>query len=254
MNTRYLFRSLAVLTSLCTVGAFAAQGGQDAIANNTPGFINKATNQGPLDPTSILQVNVWLKLHNQAQLDALVEGQKQKNSASYQHWITQDQFNATYAPTAQEVKAISNLLAAHNLSVLSVADNNLYVKAQGSVADIQKTFHVQLNQYGLNGVSYRSNAADPSVDKGTNGLIAAVTGLDDYGFQPKFVRPTTAEGTPAPMQPVAGPSGLFFASQCFRAPQTQTFTAGTTTATYTGNRYGTDITNTTLGSLPPCGY
>lgn len=251
MKARYLLQFLAALAPL---GAFAAPGGQDAIPNNTPGFIKKAVNQGPIDPSSILEVNVWLKLHNESQIDALVERQKQKGSADYQHWITQDQYNATYAPTAQEVKTISNFLSAHNLSVVSVADNNFYVKAQGSVADIQKTFHVQLNQYALNGASYRSNAGDPSIDKGTNGLIAAVTGLDDYGFQPMFVRPTTPEGTPVPMQPVAGPSGLFFASQCFRAPQTQTFTAGTTTATYTGNRYGTDIADTTLGDLPPCGY
>lgn len=254
MKARYLLQSLAALAPLCTLGAFAAQGGPDVIANNTPGFIKKAVNQGPLDPTSVVDVNVWLKLHNEPQLDALVERQKQKGSADYRRWITQDQYNAAYAPTAQDVKAISNFLAAHGLNVLSVADNNFYVKAQGSAADIQKTFHVQLNQYALNGVRYRSNAGDPSVDKGTNGLIAAVTGLDDYGFQPKFVRPTTAEGTPMPMQSVAGPSGLFFESQCFRAPQTQTFSAGTTTATYSGNRYGADIASSTLGHLPPCGY
>ena len=33
-----------------------------------------------------------------------------------------------------------------------------------------------------------------------------------------------------------------------------TFTAGANTATYTGNRYGSDITNGNLGHLPPCGY
>src|SRR5260370_1713493 len=54
----------------------------------------------------------------------------------------------------------------------------------------------------------------------------------------------------------SGPSGLFFEGQCCRGVRTQTFTnpkAGVT-ATYTGNRYGEDIANPTLGDLPPCGY
>ena len=37
-------------------------------------------------------------------------------------------------------------------------------------------------------------------------------------------------------------------------PETHTFTGGGHTATYTGNRYGSDINNMALGHLPPQGY
>jgi subtilase family serine protease len=47
---------------------------------------------------------------------------------------------------------------------------------------------------------------------------------------------------------------VFFEGQAFRAPETHTFTGGGNTATYSGNRYGADITNTSLGHLPPQGY
>jgi subtilase family serine protease len=52
----------------------------------------------------------------------------------------------------------------------------------------------------------------------------------------------------------ATPAGLFFEGQCFRGVETHTFTAGANTATYTGNRYGADITNNVPPHLPPCGY
>jgi len=52
----------------------------------------------------------------------------------------------------------------------------------------------------------------------------------------------------------ATPAGVFFEGQAFRAPETHTFTGGGNTATYSGNRYGADITNTSLGHLPPQGY
>ena len=246
-----LFRAFSLVVVCLFSGSIFAQ----TVARNTPGFIASAVDQGALDPATVLVVNVWLKLHNQQQLDRLVEQQKRKGSPNYHQWITQDQFNAAYAPTAQEVKAVSNFLTAHKLTVLSVAENNLYVKAQGAVADLEKTFHVQIHQYDLNGATYRSNTSDPVINDSAGGLVAAVTGLDDYGFEPRFVFPTMPDGDPLPMRSLASaPNGLFFESQCFRPVETDVFTSSGVTATYTGNRYGADITNTALGHLAPCGY
>jgi subtilase family serine protease len=45
---------------------------------------------------------------------------------------------------------------------------------------------------------------------------------------------------------------VFFESQCFGSSETQSFTGNGNATTYTGNRYGADITNTTFGT--PCGY
>lgn len=226
------------------------------IPNNTPGFINHATDQGLLDPATPLTVNVWLKLHNQQQLDKLVEQQKQKSSSNYHRWLTQDQFNSTYGPTSQEVNAVSNFLSAKGLTVVSVAENNLYIKAQGTVAGLQKAFNVQIHSYQKNGNTYHSNNADPSVNDSSGGLIAAITGLDDYGFEPNVAHAATADGVSAPaFTPLAvSPHGFFFESQCFRPVETDTFTSTTDVATYTGNRYGANISNTSLGHLAPCGY
>src|SRR5215471_9290041 len=164
------------------------------IPNGTPGFIGYSSDQGPLDPSALLTVNVWLKLHNQQQLDRLVEQQKQKNSSNYHHWITQGQFNSNYGPTPQEVNAVSNFLSAKGLTVVSVAENNLYVKAQGSASDIQNAFNVRIHNYRWNGKNYHSNTADPSVNDSSGGLIEAITGLDDFGFEPKVAHAGTAEG------------------------------------------------------------
>jgi subtilase family serine protease len=251
-------RSLTVvliLLSFVCLFLTAASAQTLKIHGNTPGFIKKAKDLGPTDPSTVISVTAWLKLHNEAKLDQLVHSQNQKGSANYQKWITQDQFNASFGPTAQEVKSVQNFLSAKGLTVLAVAENNFYVKAQGTVGAIQKAFNVQIDNFDLNGEKHRSNKTDPSVNNGTGGLIAAVTGLDDYGFKPMVVRPSGPDGTPVRPVPLStSPNGLFFESQCFRSPETQTFTGGGNLATYTGNRYGADITNTTLGHLAPCGY
>jgi subtilase family serine protease len=221
------------------------------IAKNTPGFIKKARDLGAVNPGTVITVTAWLKLHNETQLDTLVKGQYKKGSSGYHKWITQEQFNSSFGPTSQEVDAVKNFLSDQALTVLAVAENNMYVKVQGTVGAIQKAFHVQINSYSFKGKNYRSNKTDPSAHGPAGKYIAAITGMDDLGFRPAFVQPSGPDGKPFPARPLGKikPSGLFFEGQAFRPPETHTFTGGGHTATYTGNRYGADITNTTLGHL-----
>src|SRR5260370_32089224 len=104
--------------------------------------------------------------------------------------------------------------------------------------------------------------ADPSVNDPAGGHIAAITGLDDFGFQPNNVAPTDGDGNaiaPLPLPANATSNWFFFESQCFRGTETHTFKTapGVTpahTATYSGNRYAADISNNALGHRAPCGY
>ena len=259
---------LLALVGLMAAGIFVSPefagsqgpGNSNQIPNNTPGFIRKAKNVGPVDPSTMITVTVWLRLRNGAKLDQLARQMYRKGSPNYHKWLKQSEFNAAFAPTAQAVNAVENFLTAHGLSVLTVAENNFYIKVQGPVGAVERAFHVQIDNYNLNGKTYRSNTGNPSMGASLRGLVAGITGMDDLGFHPDFVRPKMPDGRPFPMIPLSSsPNGLFFESQCFRPPETHTFptNADSSTipqATYAGNRYGADITNTTLGQLPPCGY
>src|SRR6266853_935265 len=217
-----LSRSAAALVLLSALSVFLplASAQTYTIHGNTPGFIQKSQDLGSVDPSSVISVTAWLKLRNEGKLDQLAQSQKQKGSPNYQKWITQAQFNASFSPTAQEVKAVQNFLMAHGLTVLAVAENNFYVKVQGAVGAIQKTFNVEIHNYSLNGATYRSNKANPKVNSAAGGLIAAVTGLDDYGFQPMVVRPTGPDGATVASIPLSVSSnGACFESQCVRAPE-----------------------------------
>jgi subtilase family serine protease len=39
--------------------------------------------------------------------------------------------------------------------------NNFYVRARGTVGDVEKAFHVQLNNYQVGDKTIRANASDP---------------------------------------------------------------------------------------------
>ena len=263
----YLASGLAVLAITALALTFlassgAAQNTGSTLTGNTPGFVKKAADLGSADPTTVIAVTVWLKLHNEAQLDRLVGQQYQKGSPNFHKWITQDSFNATFSPTAQEVKSVQNFLTAHGLSVVAVAENNFYVMVQGSIGDIEKAFHVNIHNYNWKGQTYRSNTSDPSINDASGAHVAAISGMDDLGFAPNNVAPTDGDGNaiaPLPLPANVTSNGFFFESQCFRATETHTFKTATGvtpahTATYSGNRFGADISNAQPPHLAPCGY
>jgi subtilase family serine protease len=230
------------------------------VKNNTPGFISQAVDQGPADPTAIISVTAWLKLQNENQLDQLVQQLYNNKSPNFHKWLNQDQFNASFSPTAQQVNAVQNFLTARGLSVIDVAENNFYVKVQGSIGQIEQAFHVSIHNFSFNGATHRSNTSDPGSNDAGMGLIAAVTGMDDLGYDPAYSFPAEADQMNGQFFPLGtNPTGFFFESQCFTAVQTLTFPNNATPstvpqATYTGSVYGAPIANKQLGHLPSCGY
>jgi subtilase family serine protease len=76
--------------------------------------------------------------------------------------IRRPEIAAIFAPTATEAKTVQVFFEANNLKVLRVGPNNFYVRAQGTVANVQKAFHVQLNEYKVGSKTMRANASDPS--------------------------------------------------------------------------------------------
>jgi subtilase family serine protease len=220
---------------------------------------NQATTVRPEDESKEISVTVWLNVHDKAGLDAMVQQMYDKNSPNYHHWLTMEEYKTRFAPTAKESAAVRDFLTAHNMKVSTIDQNNHFVVAQGRVGDAQRAFNVQINRVMFNGVVHRVNASKATVTGPAGALVAAVQGLSDLEYSTN-VSLASNPATGAPYAGVstsgAGADGLFFSGQCLRPPEVVNFnTAGTfPTATYFGNRYGADNSNTADGTLPPCGY
>ena len=240
-----LCRSLAVFV-LVVSGVSAA----------TPSL---STNLVAEDPEAQISVTVWLNLHNKATLDSMVDQMYDKTSPNYHQFLTPKQFTAQFAPTAKEAAQVGAFLAAHNLKVTSTGKNNHFVVARGRIADAQRAFSVNINRAMVNGQARRVASAAASIaDPTTKALVSTVTGLSGLAYRANVIRASNPETkTPYPgISPLAaGSDGVFFSSTCLFPPQTQTFTTagGLPKATYTGNRYGSDI-DSLPPNLAPCGY
>ena len=175
-----------------------------------------ATDMGPENEGKQITVTVWLKLHNKANLDAMVKGIYDKASPNYHHFLTMDQYKAQFAPTLREAATVSNFLASHNLKITSVDQNNHFVVAQGSVGDMKKAFNVQIHRVMMNGRAHRMNTSEAAVAGAAGALISTVQGLSDFQYK-AHVRPARNLATGVPYAGAslssAGPDGLFFSGR-----------------------------------------
>ena len=166
MSARVIAVTLFSVAILCLYGAVAnpARG----VANNQRVFV------GAEDQAAPLTVTVWLKQHNEAALDSLLQQMYDKNSPNYHHWLTMDQYRAQFAPSAQDVAAVSKHLAQYNLKVSSVDKFNHFVRAQGRVGDAQRAFNTHINRMMVNGTVRRVTPTEPYVAGPTGALIASI--------------------------------------------------------------------------------
>ncbi len=246
----WLSAFLLILVPAAVLPASTATG--QLIANNTPNLGTKAKNLGPANSAEIIDVSIRLNLHNQAALDSLAEELYNPASSHYHDWLQRADFAAKFAPTAQEVRTVGEFLSSHNLPVVAVGPYNLFVRARGTVANVQKAFHVQINTFEVNGKAYRANTSDPYVEGPAAAVTRSVSGLDNLEYQHPLVQRTIPKSPSKPgMQAAAAPAdSSFFTSDCFTGVKTETFDSGGVppVGTYKGNTY-----NGTQNSAG-CGY
>jgi subtilase family serine protease len=248
---------VAVVIAISCAPLSAVTAGGKLVANNTPSYVATAKNLGTEDSAKVIEVSIWLQLHDRSQFDALTQSLYDRSSPNYHHWLKPNDIAARFAPTTQEAKTVQQFFAAHNLTVVKTGPNNFYVRARGTVGDVEEAFQVQLNNYQVGDKTIRANAGDPYVEGAAGPLVRAVSGLDTGEFEhPLMAKPTSIGGsksaTTAAAQAAVSNSD-FFSQQCFTGTETESFSTNgdgeLPIGTYSGNKL-----NLQSATSPGCGY
>jgi len=107
------------------------------------------------------------------------------------------QFLATYAPTAAQVQSVTNYLSGYGFSNIQVEPNNLFITADGTVAQVSVAFHTSIGQFSQNGSTVYANLTAAQVPSSLAGTVIAVLGLNNAGRMAPPVHVQTAVVTPA---------------------------------------------------------
>jgi len=251
-QTAWLYFVVASLIACMTLPAFAASG--QYIVHNTPKYVSTAKNLGTEDPSKIIEVSIWLQPHNRSEMDALARQLYDRTSSNYRQFLKHSQIAARFYPTTEEAKTVQQFFESNSLKVVRVGPDNFYVRARGTVADVEAAFHVQLNHYQVRDNVLRANASDPYVDGAAAPLVRAISGLDSGQFEhPALARPTLTSSTSAAVTPAAATPGNFFSSDCFNGTVKQTYSTNNAGELPIGTFSGNHLNLQTLTSAG-CAY
>ena len=181
--------AMSVATSL---GATASYAGEHAIlSTHVPGIVaaHTAVSAGVPDPASRMVLAISLPQRHQDALYALLRALYDPASPSYRRYLSVAEFTARFGPTAADYQAAEAFFLSHGLSIVATAANRGLLCAEGSVADMERVFHVTLGLYRHPDGQRLFVAPDrePALDLAVT--VQHVTGLDDFTLpQPRLVR------------------------------------------------------------------
>ena len=67
------------------------------VTNNTPSYVASAKNLGAENPAKLMEVSIWLQLHNRSEFDALTQSLYDRTSPNYHHWLRRSDFASDVA-------------------------------------------------------------------------------------------------------------------------------------------------------------
>jgi len=159
-----------------------------------------------------LELTIGLNLQNRAALTNLLREIYDPNSPNYHQYLSPEQFAAKFGPKEQDYAAVIAFANTNGLRVTRKHPNRTMLDVAGSVADIEKAFHVKMyvHQHPVEARTFYAPDTEPSLDLAVP--VLSIAGLDNY----QLPRPAGLKAQPERSQPVgpipnagSGPNGTY---------------------------------------------
>jgi hypothetical protein len=181
-----LVLSLAALTAhaqkpASPLSAKATPVAPDAPATMTPEAVlnGNAIRLGHLEPAQKMHVVVSLRPPHMAEEEQFINELVTKGSPNFHKFLSPEQWNARFAPSAGDEEALVAWLQSQGFTVTERYANRLLVGADGTVDTVEKAFGVTMNQYQVGGELDFSNDRNPFIPGSLTGIVSNVLGLSN---------------------------------------------------------------------------
>ncbi len=149
------------------------------LTGQTVPLVSHATMLGAANSQQQLNLSVGLQLRNRQELENLLSNLYDPRSSMYHHFLTPQQFNAEFGPTADQQQQVISYLRSQGFSVTHVSSNGMLIDASATVAQAESAFQVSINNYKVGANSFFANASAPTIPGTLSSLILSIGGLDN---------------------------------------------------------------------------
>ncbi|MBZ5621265.1 MAG: Ig-like domain repeat protein [Acidobacteriia bacterium] len=153
---------------------------------------------GPVDPSQqITGITLMMKQtpSQLAELEQLLEEQRDPASPNYHNWLTPEQFADRFGLSRSDMAKVVAWLQSMGLSVDEVAQSRNWVVLSGTAGQLQSAFLTEIHRYRVDNEPHISNATEPSIPAVLESVVLGIRGLDDFRPKPRAkVRPLPPAG------------------------------------------------------------
>jgi hypothetical protein len=183
-RVRTVLPSIVVVHLLFGIVAPALRAQRREVATRTIDAVDglsEATDVGPVPVSQPMHLTLRLEPtpQRQAALDQLLAAQITPTSSAYHHWLTPQQFAASYGATDDQIAATTTWLQSQGLAVDGVSKARTRIVVSGTADQVQRAFSVALRSYQVSGTQHYASTARPTVPQEVSSIIAEVSGLND---------------------------------------------------------------------------
>lgn len=156
------------------------------LTGHVSGMARPEFDQGPVEPSRMLQVSMMFSPTAQQQqaLLKLLADQQDSTSPNFHKWLTADQYGDRFGLSLGDIARIGTWLQSQGLKVTYVAHGRDFLSFEGSAAQVESAFRTQIHTYSVNGKAHFANVLAPSVPAALGGIISGFLGLHNFFPRP----------------------------------------------------------------------
>lgn len=157
-----------------------------------------------------MRFDIVLALRHAPELDNFLQELYDPSSPSYRHFVTVKEFTERFGPSQEDYDALIQFAKASGFTVTGGSRDAMDVQFKGTVAAIEKAFHVTMGVYKhpTENRTYYAPDREPTVDLPFQ--LWHISGLDNYSIPRSLARQQTVRE--APMVKGSCPGGYYCGS------------------------------------------
>lgn len=181
--SKIFLKTIVGLTALTAVAALASvpvSGTTKQLKGHVPAVLSRLTPAGRLPGTNVLHLTLTLPVHNQAGIDSLLAQINDPSSPNYHHYLTPQQYNDQFGPTAAEYQSLLDYAKQNGMVVRGTRSNRSVVDVDVTATNAENLFHVQFHtyQHPTENRQFYAPDTEPTVDASLP--VLTLQGMNNY--------------------------------------------------------------------------
>jgi len=175
---------LAAILMISVTSIFCAAQPQTLLTRHVRDVVSSgaAPAVGRLPETQVMRFDIVLALRHAPELDNFLQDIYDPASPNYRHFITPQEFTARFGPSQEDYDAVIQFAKGNGFQLVGGSRDGRAVQLKGTVAAIEKAFHVTMTvyQHPEENRTFYAPDREPTVDLPFR--LWQISGLDNYSI------------------------------------------------------------------------